>query len=98
MVGQLAVDANYRKYGVGAKLQQHVQEYAKNEFGLSKLMIELVNPIEFKHEFKTFLLAWYQRLGFKIVREIDVEDHAVYSGLAKILLTPCKFVEMEKFI
>jgi len=37
-------------------------------------------------------------LGFEIVREIDVEEHPVYSGLAKILLTPCKFIELEKTI
>ena len=98
MVGQLAVSSQHRGKGIGLKLQNFCQNYAKNEIGLNKLMIELVNPTEFKHEFKTFLLAWYQRLGFEIVKEIDVVDHPVYAGLADILLTPCKFIELEKSI
>ena len=98
MVGQLAVSSEYRKCGIGAKLQEYCQEYAKQNFGMRKLMIELVNPTEFEHEYKTFLLAWYQRLGFVIVREITIEEHPVYSFLSKILLTPCMFLELEKQI
>uniref|UniRef100_A0A7M5U7C7 N-acetyltransferase domain-containing protein n=1 Tax=Clytia hemisphaerica TaxID=252671 RepID=A0A7M5U7C7_9CNID len=98
MVGQLAVSSEYRKCGVGAKLQEYCQEYAKLNFGMKKLTIEFINPTEFEHEFKTFLHAWYQRLGFVVVKETAVEDHPVYSNLGKILLTPCKFVELEKEI
>eukprot|EP00111_Clytia_hemisphaerica_P020276 TCONS_00059759-protein len=83
MVGQLAVSSEHRRCGVGAKLQEYCQEF--------------INPTEFEHQFKTFLHAWFQRLGFVVVKETAVEDHPVYSNLGKILLTR-KFVELEKEI
>lgn len=43
------------------------------------MQIEVISPVEYNHEFKTFLLKWYQNMGFKIISKILTSEHSFFK-------------------
>jgi predicted N-acetyltransferase YhbS len=63
---KLAVDASFRRLGVGRRLVEFIFQWSKNE-GASKIMIEVAE--------KKGLIPYYESLGFIVTRRYFNKDH-----------------------
>ena len=101
IVGQFAISSEFRRQNLGSLLMNHVIQHFKKTMRTSegsnhkKLKIELLKPLDNSHAFKDFLHVWYQKLGFKLVSRVCVDQHPIYSELSKITLCHCEFLEYE---
>ena len=64
-VGQLAVDPDFQDRGIGLRLMQHCEEYAKR-LGAKHISLDTARPA-------LHLIAWYDRQGYAVVEEVDWE-------------------------
>jgi GNAT superfamily N-acetyltransferase len=83
--GMLAAAPERRGTGVGRALVRFAEEHA----GRPAMQLELLVPRDWSHPSKEFLAAWYDRLGYRLVRVGTVGE--AYPELAPLLATTCDF-------
>jgi GNAT superfamily N-acetyltransferase len=91
--GMLAADPELRGVGIGRDLVAYAEAWMRDR-GLAVSQLELLVPQTWAHPVKEFLRAWYQRLGYRVVRTDAFE--ADYSHLVPYLATPCDFLVFHK--
>ncbi len=84
----LVTNPIYQSQGIGKKLVQHAENYAKQN-GCTKMHLKLLTPKEWIHEQKEFLKNWYERMGY--IRQYDVPFEN-----EKFYVTPCRFTLYSK--
>lgn len=72
-LGMLAVRPEFEGNKIGTLLIEGAVSWTMKA-GISYLGAELLRPRGWKHEYKERLLAWYQRLGFRIAEEAAMEE------------------------
>ncbi len=93
--GMLTVSLQHRKKGIGNVLLKAVEVFAKtNKF--SKIQLELLKPLHFKHQEKEFLEKWYCKNNYELTESITHEN--LYFKQATMLKFPCKFDIFTKTI
>ena len=62
-------------------------EYAENwamGWGAQEMQLELLVPLDFKHELKIWIQKWYERMGYNVVEVRDFrKDYEVLGRLVK---------------
>ncbi|KAK1774263.1 hypothetical protein QBC45DRAFT_425527 [Copromyces sp. CBS 386.78] len=71
--GCLICRPEYRGSGVGRDLIKFAESWAK-ERGGKKMQVELVVGDGWEHEEKVKLAGWYERAGYRNVKEVDLEE------------------------
>ncbi|CCC05090.1 unnamed protein product [Sordaria macrospora k-hell] len=71
--GCLICRPEYRGSGVGRDLLKFAESWAK-EKGAKKMQVELVVGDGWDHEEKVKLAGWYERAGYRNVKEVDLEQ------------------------
>jgi GNAT superfamily N-acetyltransferase len=79
--------------GVGRQLVHSGEELMRSR-GATAMQLELLVPKEWAHPEKDRLLAWYTRLGYRVVRSAPFEQVAAH--LRSALGTPCEFLILRK--
>jgi ribosomal protein S18 acetylase RimI-like enzyme len=79
--------------GAGAKLVRSAEELMRSR-GATRMQLELLVPKEWIHPEKKRLRAWYERLGYRVVRTAPFDEVAAH--LASRLATPCEFLVFRK--
>lgn len=79
--GMLVAHPNYREQGIGKKLIDAVEKWAK-EKGCKRICLELLTPKGWIHEQKEFLRSWYVRSGY-------IKQNVVSFKKEVHLITPC---------
>lgn len=92
-LGMLSAAASHRGQGIGTRLVDFAEDWARAR-GLASMQLEVLIPREWQHPSKTFLLEWYERIGYQRLRNDSFEDD--YLALAPLLATPCDFVVFRK--
>ncbi|MFE0417950.1 GNAT family N-acetyltransferase [Streptomyces tendae] len=93
--GMLATSFEQRGTGIGRELVQFAEQHAR-EIGREVMQLEVLVPREWAHPSKEFLIRWYTRIGYQIVRKGIIEES--YPDLAPHLATPCDFVVYHKSV
>jgi GNAT superfamily N-acetyltransferase len=91
--GMLVADPDRRGTGVGRALVAFAERSGREQ-GLRAIQLELLVPREWRHPSKDFLAAWYERIGYRIVRLGRIED--AHPHLAPFLATACDVQVREK--
>ncbi|KAJ6440900.1 acetyltransferase (GNAT) family domain-containing protein [Purpureocillium lavendulum] len=91
--GMLALDAAYRGGGLGRDLVLFAEAHCRR-IGCTKMQLELLVPTTFEHALKTRMQAWYQRMGYRIVKLGKFQDE--YPALASLLTGPADYKIFEK--
>jgi ribosomal protein S18 acetylase RimI-like enzyme len=91
--GMLAADPAHRGVGIGRGLIRFAERLIREE-GRDTMQLELLVPKRWTHPGKRFLHDWYTRLGYRVVRTVDIGER--YPALAPLLATPCDFVIYHK--
>ncbi|KIJ34719.1 hypothetical protein M422DRAFT_76389 [Sphaerobolus stellatus SS14] len=92
--GMLAVDSTHRGGGTGRAMVRFAEAYCKAQLCCSAIQLELLFPTTFEHVFKMRLQEWYLRMGYKIVKHVDVTESR--PDLASLLAYPCEWRVFEK--
>lgn len=92
--GMLVCDPAHRGSGAGKKLVEFAEEHCRTGLGKSIMQCELLVSTEFNHPFKARMHAWYERMGYRVVRIGDFG--AEYPHLAPCLVTKTEFRVYEK--
>jgi GNAT superfamily N-acetyltransferase len=79
--------------GVGRALVRFAEDLARAR-GIATMQLELLVPRDGTHPHKERLRAWYERLGYRVVRAAPFEEIASH-GPAE-LAKPCEFLVFEK--
>ena len=79
--------------GVGRVLVHAAEELMRSR-GMTTMQLELLVPKGSAHPNKDRLRAWYERLGYGVVRSAPFEQVAVHS--VSQLATPCEFLIFQK--
>ncbi len=77
--GMLVADPAHRGVGIGRELVRFAERKSRAE-GLRIMQLELLTPRDWTHPTKTFLDAWYTRIGYRIVRTGTIDE--AYPDLA----------------
>lgn len=93
--GMLAASFEQRGTGIGRELVQFAEQHAR-EIGREVMQLEVLVPREWAHPSKEFLIGWYTRIGYQIVRKGTIEES--YPDLAPHLATPCDFLVYHKSV
>jgi GNAT superfamily N-acetyltransferase len=91
--GMLAVVSGDRGAGVGRALVAFAEQQAARR-GRRTMQLELLVPRGWEHPSKEFLKAWYDRLGYRVVRRGRMEE--IYPQLGLRLACPCDLLVYEK--
>lgn len=91
--GMLVADPARRAEGIGRELVIFAEQLSRQR-GLSVMQLELLVPRDWTHPTKTFLHAWYTRIGYRPERTGAIDES--YPQLAPLLATPCDFVVYHK--
>jgi GNAT superfamily N-acetyltransferase len=92
-LGMLAADQRHRGIGVGRELVRFAEGHC-HAHGMRAMQLELLVPRTWRHPSKVFLDDWYRRIGYRVVRTMEVDD--MEPELAPLLATPCRFLVYEK--
>ncbi|KAK0648982.1 hypothetical protein B0T16DRAFT_124439 [Cercophora newfieldiana] len=91
--GVLACDPAYRGTGTGRRLVGFAEgECARR--GMGRMQCELLVSREFEHPFKARLQAWYERMGYVVVRRAEFGGE--HPALARHLVTRAELRVFEK--
>ncbi|KAH8680532.1 hypothetical protein BX600DRAFT_444630 [Xylariales sp. PMI_506] len=93
-LGMLALDPARRSSGVGRVMVTFAEDHCRCERKLSTMRLELLVPVGFEHPFKMRLKAWYERLGYSLVRLGVFQDE--YPHLAALLRGTTEYRVFEK--
>ncbi|KAF4332754.1 hypothetical protein FBEOM_13444 [Fusarium beomiforme] len=91
--GMLALDAKYQGGGTGRQLAVFAEDECRRR-GCMTMQLEILVPMTFHHEGKARLLAWYTRMGYKLVKLGDFAED--YPDLVKLLAGPTEYRVFEK--
>ncbi|WP_239164581.1 GNAT family N-acetyltransferase [Actinoplanes palleronii] len=86
--GMLAASPSLRGNGVGGGLIRWAESYCRSR-GDTTMRLELLVPREWVLESKEFLHSWYSRLGYRVERVGQLEEH--YPQLAPLLAGPADY-------
>jgi GNAT superfamily N-acetyltransferase len=92
-LGLIAVAPDQWGGGVGHRLVRSAEELMRSR-GVTTMQLELLVPQRGVHPAKERLRAWYNRLGYQVVRSAPFEEVAAH--LAPQLATPCEFLIFRK--
>ncbi|RFU74663.1 acetyltransferase gnat family domain-containing [Trichoderma arundinaceum] len=84
-LGMLALDKTYQGLGLGREIFKFVEVYCLS-LGCDTLGLDILMPTTYAHPLKTRMQAWYERLGFKLVKLGDFAEE--YPALAPLLSGP----------
>ncbi|KAK7957352.1 uncharacterized protein PG986_006574 [Apiospora aurea] len=93
-LGMMAIDPSQQGSGQGSALVRFAEEHIRKTLGLSVSRLELLVPSGFQHAFKARLQAWYDRLGYRMVRLGVFQDE--YPKMAPLLRGPTEYRVFEK--
>jgi ribosomal protein S18 acetylase RimI-like enzyme len=92
-LGMLVAAPDARGAGIGRALVDFAERHSAEQ-GLQRIQLQLLVPRTWRHPSKELLSGWYTRLGYEIVRVVDLSDD--YPHLAPRLATPCDLQVREK--
>ncbi|CAG7564340.1 unnamed protein product [Fusarium equiseti] len=91
--GMLALDAKYQGTGLGKQITAFAEDEVRRQ-GCERMQLEILVPLTFHHEGKARMLAWYNRMGYEVVK---LGDFAVdYPDLVGLLAGPTEYRILEK--
>ncbi|KAK8079378.1 hypothetical protein PG997_007196 [Apiospora hydei] len=93
-LGMMAIDPAQQGGGQGSALVRFAEGHIRETLGLSVSRLELLVPSGFQHAFKARLQAWYDRLGYRMVRLGVFQDE--YPKIAPLLRGPTEYRVFEK--
>ncbi|MCK8608852.1 GNAT family N-acetyltransferase [Agromyces sp. C10] len=91
--GMLAADPDRRGLGIGRDLVAFSERLAAGR-GARTMQLELLVPVSWAHPSKEFLRAWYERLGYRVVRTGDLAE--LHPELAPLLATECDLLVFHR--
>ena len=91
--GMLVVCPTCRSSGVGGKLVEAAEDWARDK-GFACMQLELLTPRTWKQPSKEFAHSWYTRLGYKSMRTEPFEKD--FAHLTDLLATSCDFTVYRK--
>ncbi|KAK3381150.1 hypothetical protein B0H63DRAFT_523884 [Podospora didyma] len=92
--GVLVCDPTFRGAGVGRDLLAFAEDWARSQ-GAEVMELEVLCPDGgWEHDGKARLVAWYERVGYVLVRVSEVKDE--FPWLADILARPAKVRVYQK--
>ncbi|KAK0725266.1 hypothetical protein B0H67DRAFT_550873 [Lasiosphaeris hirsuta] len=91
--GMLVCDPAFRGSGTGRDLVRFAEE-ACRAAGKTVMQCELLVSVEFSHPFKTRMQGWYERMGYRVVKNGDFG--ADYPHIAPHLITKTEYRVFEK--
>jgi ribosomal protein S18 acetylase RimI-like enzyme len=92
-LGLISVDPEYQGGGLGREVVRAAEELMRSR-GVATAQLELLVPTGWVHPWKTRLRAWYERLGYRVVRTAEFDE--VAPQLRPQLATPCEFLVFTK--
>ena len=92
-LGLVSADPEHWGGGVGRALVRFAEDVARSR-GVATMQLELLVPRDGAHPDKDRLRAWYERLGYHVVRTAPFEAIATHS--ASELAKPCEFLVFQK--
>jgi hypothetical protein len=72
---------------------RYAEDVARSR-GVATMQLELLVPRDGAHPDKDRLRAWYERLGYRVVRTAPFEEIATHA--ASELAKPCEFLVFQK--
>ena len=91
--GMLALDAKYQGTGLGKQITAFAEDEVRRQ-GCERMQLEILVPLTFHHEGKARMLAWYNRMGYEVVK---LGDFGVdYPDLVGLLAGPTEYRILEK--
>lgn len=91
--GMLALDAEHHGGGLGRAMVQFAENHCQKQ-GCTIMQLELLVPTTFEHAFKTRMEAWYQRMGYQVIKLGSFDKE--YPHLAPHLTGPMDYKYFEK--
>jgi GNAT superfamily N-acetyltransferase len=92
-LGLVSADPDQRGRGVGRELVRAAEDLMRRR-GTATAQLELLVPVGWAHPEKEQLRAWYERLGYRVVRTAPFEEVATHA--ASELAVPCEFLVFRK--
>ena len=92
-LGLVSAEPEHWGGGVGRALVRFAEDVARLR-GVATMQLELLVPCGGAHPDKDRLRAWYERLGYRVVRTAPFEEIATHSASA--LAKPCEFLVFQK--
>ena len=92
-LGLISVDPDRQGNGVGREIVRFAEDLMRSR-GARTAQLELLVPQDWVHPKKDRLRAWYERLGYRIVRSAPFEEIASHG--ASELATSCEFLVFRK--
>ncbi|MEZ5756711.1 MAG: GNAT family N-acetyltransferase [Emcibacteraceae bacterium] len=86
--GMLAADPAMRGIGIGRKLVNAAESWARHT-GFKTMRLELLTPRHWKNDSKEFLKVWYDRLGYKPSYTLPFEE--LFAHRINDFATDCDF-------
>lgn len=93
-LGMMALDPAHQGGGKGSALVRFAEGHVRATLGLPVARLELLVPSGFHHAFKARLQAWYDKLGYRVVRLGVFQDE--YPKIAALLRGPTEYRVFEK--
>jgi len=91
--GMLAAAPAHHGSGIGRRLVAFAEQWARDERCVA-MQLELLVPQGWTHPTKGFLAQWYDRLGYRVVRNGSIAVD--FPHLAPLLAVPCDFLIYHK--
>ena len=92
-LGFVSVSPDRQGTGVGREIVRFAEDLMRSR-GARTAQLELLVPRGWVHASKDRLRAWYERLGYRVVRAAPFEEIATHG--ASELATPCEFLVFRK--
>ncbi|KAH6842439.1 hypothetical protein B0I37DRAFT_392998 [Chaetomium sp. MPI-CAGE-AT-0009] len=92
--GMLACVPAFHGAGTGRALVRFAEEHCRAALGKTVMQCELLVSLEFEHPFKARNQAWYERMGYRVVRTADFAVEQPH--LAPHLITKAELRVFEK--
>ncbi|KAK8092499.1 hypothetical protein PG999_014698 [Apiospora kogelbergensis] len=93
-LGMLALAPSHQGGGMGSALMRFGEGHVRGTLGLPVARLELLVPSGFHHAFKARLQAWYEKMGYRVVRLGVFQDE--YPKAAALLRGPTEYRVFEK--
>ncbi|KAK7928922.1 Ribosomal protein S18 acetylase RimI [Apiospora marii] len=93
-LGMMALDPAHQGGGTGSALVRFAEGHIQETLKLPISRLELLVPSSFHHAFKARLQAWYDRMGYRVVRLGVFQDE--YPKIAALLRGPTEYRVFEK--
>jgi GNAT superfamily N-acetyltransferase len=94
VLGLMSVAPEQWGGGIGRELVRSAEALARSR-GVTAMQLELLVPRASAHPEKDRLRAWYERLGYEVVRSAPFEEFAPHAAASR-LTTPCEFLVFRR--